>query len=227
MSNHISPSSLSSSSLIFHPGSPGYPERLRALNPQPTLYARGGEASPRRPVIGVIGSRKPSNYGVGNTINFIKTFLDDGCCICAQLEEGISSIALHTAIRSEYSGVCMALCHSGIDRIFTSKFKPLAIKIEKFGHLYSQYSDNQSPEPQFVKESHRLMATLCDILLVVESPLNSHLTHLIQWGLELGKSVCTIPGPINNSNYLGNHYLIQNGAKLVQFAEDVIAELNY
>jgi DNA processing protein len=217
---------LLSSSAILNPNHLDYPSGLALLQPSPLLYATGLSGPLSKPVIGIVGTENPTPYGIRNTIHFSKELVDRGFCLCTGIQEGVSSIALNSGLRSGFAGICVGLCHAGIAQMHFGKFKSLVSSIQKQGYLYSEYADDQMADPRHIDQNGRLLAALSDIILVIESSLNPRLVSIVQWGLELGKDILVIPGPINDLRYGGNHYLIKNGAQLVETPQDIYTEFS-
>ena len=205
---------------------PDYPTGLKQLNPLPVLYANGKNLDTNKPLISIIGTNNPSSYGVKNAMTFSKALIDHGFCISSGIQEGIGSIALYSALRTGYSGVCVGFCHAGIQQTFSSKYKPLLIGLQQQGSVLSQYADEVTPDPKYIHQSARLIASIGQAILVIESDMNPRLLSIVRWGLELGKDIFAIPGPITEPRYSGCHYLIKNGAKLIENPQDIFDEFN-
>lgn len=217
---------LLNSSAILNPNHLDYPSGLGSLQPSPLMYTAGLSGPLSKPVIGIVGTENPTPYGIRNTIYFSKELVDRGFCLCSGIQEGVSSISLNTALRSGFAATCIGLCHAGITQMYLGKFKSLVSSIQKQGYLYSEYTDDQRADPRHIDQNGRLLAALSDFILVIESSLNPRLVSTVQWGLELGKDILVIPGPISDLRYGGNHYLIKNGAKLVESPQDIYSEFS-
>jgi DNA processing protein len=214
------------SSALLNPLHPDYPAGLKQLNPLPVLYTNGKSLDPLKPLISIIGTSNPSSYGVKNTMAFSKALIDHGFCISSGIQEGVGSIALHSALRTGYTGICLGFCHSGIQQASSSKYRPLLMGLDQQGCLLSEYSDEVIADPKYIEQTARLIASICQAILVIESDMSPRQLSIVRWGLELGKDIFAIPGPISDPRYSGNHYLIKNGAKLIENPQDIFDEFN-
>lgn len=203
-----------------------YPNGLRFLQPSPLLYTNALSHPLSKPIIGIVGNENPTTYGIKNAIHFSKELVDSGFCLCAGIQEGIPSISLNAALRSGFAAACIGLCHAGISQMHSGKFKALVSGVQKQGFLFSEYPDDQMADSRHIEQNARLLAALSHGILIIESSLSPRLVSIVQWGLELGKEILVIPGPITDLRYGGNHYLIKNGAKLVETPQDICLEFS-
>jgi DNA processing protein len=217
---------LITSSTILNADHFDYPNGLHLLKPSPLLYAAGINGPISKPIIGIVGTENPTPYGITNTVRFSRELVDRGFCLCSGIHEGVASISLNTALRSGFISACIGLCHAGIAQTHSGKFKSLISGIHQQGRLLSEYADDQMADPRHIDQNARLLAALSHFILVIESSLNPRLVSIVQWGLELGKDILVIPGPINDIRYGGNHHLIKNGAKLVESPQDIFSEFS-
>lgn len=217
---------LITSSTVLNEDHFDYPNGLHVLKPSPLLYASGIKGPLSKPVIGIVGTENPTPYGISNTVRFSRELVDRGFCLCSGIHEGVASISLNTALRSGFISACIGLCHAGIAQTHSGKFKSLISGIHQQGRLFSEYADDRMADPRHIDQNARLLAALSHVILVIESSLNPRLVSIVQWGLELGKDILVIPGPITDIRYGGNHHLIKNGAKLVETPQDIFSEFS-
>jgi DNA processing protein len=90
----------------------------------------------------------------------------------------------------------------------------------------SEFPLGAKPDARNFPRRNRILSGLSLGVLVVEAPLDSGVMHTVRFALEQGRDVFTIPGSIFSTSSLGSNRLIQDGAKLVTDAADVLEELN-
>lgn len=90
----------------------------------------------------------------------------------------------------------------------------------------SEFPLGTKPDARNFPRRNRILSGLSLGVLVVEAPLDSGVMHTVRFALEQGRDVFTIPGSIFSTSSLGSNRLIQDGAKLVTDAADVLEELN-
>ncbi len=210
-----------------------FPALLKEIPASPViLYVRGG-AELFRPKIAeqgvcfaVVGTRRPTHYGLEATESIVTGLAAAGLTIVSGLAVGIDARSHETAL--EIKGATIAVLGSGVDSnsIFPPENRGLARRIaESGGAVISEYA----PETPAVKEHfparNRIVAGLSRGVLIVEAREKSGALITARLALEQNRDVFAIPGSIFSSTSWGPHKLIQEGAKLVTSAEDILEEL--
>ena len=109
--------------------------------------------------------------------------------------------------------------------MFPRAHEKLAADIAANGLLVSEYGPGVEPRPYRFPERNRIIAGLALGTLVVEATRRSGSLITARWALDNGREVFAIPGSIHNPLARGCHWLIRQGAKLVEEAADVFMEL--
>ena len=206
---------------------PEYPADLRHLAQAPFgLYIKGRMS--QKPRIAVVGTRKATSYGreaVKKVIADLARAAD--IAIVSGLAQGIDAQAHRSALdeRLETIGVI----GSGMDR--ASFFPPenygLAEEIvAKGGAVISEYPPGAPGLKHHFPARNRIIAGLAAGTLVAEAPEKSGALITANFALEQGREVFAIPGPLFSPTSTGVHRLIQNGAKLVSSADDILNEVD-
>ncbi len=202
-----------------------YPAFLREIySPPIILYARGDCSVLAGPKFAVVGTRAPSSYGRSVVGSIVPRLVGAGLTIVSGLAQGIDALAHYAALDS--GGKVIAVLGSGVDELRPKINESLGKKILAEGGLVlSEYPLGTESLRQHFPARNRIIAGLSLGVLVVESrdPGGSLITAAR--ALESGREIFAIPGPINRPTSDGTNRLIQQGAKLVTRAEDILEEL--
>jgi len=191
--------------------------------PPLVLYVNGDVDSLHLPALAVIGSRNPTQGGSRNAHNFAKHLAGRGFAIVSGLAQGIDAAAHQGAL--DAGGKTVAFLGTGIDRVYPATNRKLAHEIAVNGALVSEYPLGSPPERWHFPERNRLISGLSLGTLVVEAARRSGSLITARLAAEQGREVFAIPGSIHNPLSRGCHELIRQGAKLVETAGDILAEL--
>ncbi|HET7923842.1 MAG TPA: DNA-processing protein DprA, partial [Rhodanobacteraceae bacterium] len=119
----------------------------------------------------------------------------------------------------------VAVLGGGLDKLFPREHAALAAEIARRGLLVSEYAPGVEPQKLFFPQRNRIIAGLSLGTLVVEAMRRSGSLITARFALDYGREVFAIPGSIHNPLARGCHYLIRQGAKLVEEAADILIEL--
>ncbi|HEY1392325.1 MAG TPA: DNA-processing protein DprA [Methylibium sp.] len=205
-------------------GDADYPAALlECADPPLLLYAIGRLETLRRPALAVVGSRNPTPQGLQNATAFAESLSRAGLAIVSGLALGIDGAAHEGALRA--AGSTIAVVGTGLDRVYPKQHRELAHRIGERGLLLSEYPLGMPPlAPNFPKRN-RIISGLARGTLVVEAALQSGSLITARLAAEMGREVFAIPGSIHAPQSRGCHALIEQGAKLVDSAQDVLEEL--
>ena len=205
-------------------GSPDYPALLVDLpDPPAVLYVDGDAAVLGLPQLAVVGSRNPTALGRDTATQFARHLAASGLAITSGLALGIDAAAHRGAL--EAGGSTVAVLGCGLDRIYPPEHEGLARSIAAQGALVSELPVGTPPLKHHFPRRNRLIAGLSVGTLVVEAAVGSGSLITARLAAEQGREVFAIPGSIHNPMARGCHRLIRQGAKLVETADDVFAEL--
>ncbi len=205
-------------------GTDAYPEMLRQIPGAPLLlYVNGDVDALHLPSLAVIGSRNPTQGGLRNALEFSRHLAQQGFVIVSGLAQGIDAAAHRGAL--DATGKTVALLGHGIDRVYPAANRDLAHAIAANGALVSEYPLGSPPERWHFPERNRLISGLCLGTLVIEAARRSGSLITARLAAEQGREVFALPGSIHNPLARGCHTLIRQGAKLVETASDILAEL--
>jgi len=208
-------------------GDTAYPVSLLDIEDPPLmLYMLGTLAGKpaAAPHIAIVGSRNPTPQGEANARQFAKAFGGAGLCVVSGLALGIDGAAHDGALLG--GGETIAVVGTGLDRVYPKKHLALAHRIAQQGMIVSEFPLGTPPLAANFPRRNRIISGLSRGTLVVEAALQSGSLITARLAAEQGKEVFAIPGSIHSPQSRGCHALIKQGAKLVEFAQDVLEELN-
>jgi DNA processing protein len=204
--------------------SPEYPRALREIhNPPIVLYVWGTLEARDHRAISVVGSRQTSHYGLECAKKLSYQLAYAGLTVVSGLARGIDTAAHQGALAAK--GRTVAVIGSGLADLYPPENLGLAEKIAASGAVVSEFPMTFPPSPQTFPYRNRIVAGWGSGLLVVEAGMKSGALITAGQALEQGRLVYAIPGPIDRPTAAGSNRLIQQGAKLVTSASDILDDL--
>lgn len=203
-----------------------YPEQLRTIySPPLALYIRGELRRGDIHSIAVVGTRRVSHYGRYCTEKLSSQLANSGYTIVSGLARGVDTVAHESALAA--GGRTIAVMGSGMNHIFPESNSDLAEKIAESGAVLTEFPLGRQPDKTTFPMRNRIVSGLSVGVLVVEAGIKSGAIITANQALEQGRSVFAVPGRIDSSLSKGTHDLIRNGARLVEDAEDILAEYEF
>lgn len=204
---------------------PDYPARLREIyDPPPLLYTRGDVELLNRPIVSMVGSRRPTPYGNQMAEKLAKDLADRGLVIASGLARGIDASAHRGALASK-TGATVAVLGCGIDIVYPKENKKLFQQIEERGVIISEFPMGTFAAPQNFPIRNRVIAGMALGVVVVQGSQYSGSSITARLAMEFGREVYGVPGNVTEPMSFGPNTLIKQGAKLVAGWEDVVEEL--
>jgi DNA processing protein len=205
--------------------SPQYPALLREIPASPpVLYVRGELTGEDAWAVAVVGTRRVSAYGREVTRQLTAALARSGVTIVSGLARGVDGQAHRAAL--DAGGRTIAVLGSGVDRMYPPEHGRLADEIEAAGAIVSDYPIGTAPEGGNFPPRNRIISGLSLGVLVTEAGRSSGALITADFAGEQGRDVFAVPGSILARGSVGTNRLIQDGAKAVLSAEDVLEELN-
>ncbi len=204
-----------------------YPQRLLNCYDSPALlYYRGTADLNHSKILSVVGTRNNSIYGKNCTEAIIEALSTQSILIVSGLALGIDSIAHKAALKNDLSTVGV-LAH-GLDTIYPPQNKSLAKQMVDQGGLLTEFRSTTNPDKQNFPRRNRIVAGICDGLLIVESSQKGGSLITAELANGYNKDVFAIPGKTTDTKSEGCNQLIkQNKAMLVSGASDIVEMLNW
>lgn len=203
---------------------PHYPENLRKIfDPPPAIFLRGNLLPGDSLAVSVVGSRKPSPYGLAVAEKISKDIAVVGVTVVSGMARGIDSSAHRGAISA--GGRTIAVLGCGPDVIYPRENYKLMEKIIEQGAVISEFPPGTPPEPWHFPCRNRIISGLSLGTVVVEAAEKSGALITSDFALEQGRDVMAVPGNVTSILSRGSHRLIKQGARLVEGAGDILDEI--
>ncbi|RLB08378.1 MAG: DNA-protecting protein DprA, partial [Deltaproteobacteria bacterium] len=201
-----------------------YPKNLAQIHdPPPVLFVKG-DLSVRDVVsVAVVGSRSASYQGLRFTKKLCADLAGYGIVVVSGFARGIDTAA-HTGC-IEGGGRTLAVLGCGLDIDYPRQNRELREKVVRNGALITEFPLGTEPESKNFPARNRIISGLSLGVIVVEAGKRSGSLITARLALEQNREVFAVPGSVRSYRSLGPNWLIKQGAKLVERAEDVVEEL--
>jgi DNA processing protein len=201
-----------------------FPSALKAIDDAPVaLFVQGDFQQADKYCIAIVGTRQPTAYGSMVTERLTNDLVARGLAIVSGLARGVDTLAHRSALKA--GGRTLAVLGSGLDMIYPPENRRLADEVSANGVVISEYFFGVKPDAVNFPRRNRIIAGLALGVLVIEAGESSGALITAAMALEQGREVFAAPGNIFSPKSIGTHRLIQEGARLVRSADDVLSEL--
>ena len=210
-------------SSFLQPGDERYPALLGTIPSPPRLELRGAIEPSDSLAVAIVGSRRPTPYGLEVAESLAAELAARGVTIVSGLARGIDTAAHRGALHG--GGRTLAVLGNGIDIVYPPENRDLARAIEAQGAVISQFARGTVPLPFNFPTRNRTIAGLALGVVVVEAGERSGAMITASSAAELGREVFAVPGRVTSEASRGSHGLLRDGAILVRDWADVVQEL--
>lgn len=202
-----------------------FPLQLKELKNCPfILYVRGDISVLSQQSIAVVGTRKITQYGIKVTEMITQELVSAGLTITSGLAMGVDAVAHQTTL--DAGGKTIAVLGCGVDccspRENTNLYNNI---IASGGAVISEVPLGEPPNKGLFPARNRIVAGLSSGIVVTEGAEASGALITAEVGLQIGRKVFAVPGPITSTLSKGPYKLIAKGAKLVTSGEDIMKGL--
>lgn len=205
--------------------SKNYPSKLRNLEDAPILlFFRGSLPKEEEVCVGIVGARSCSEYGSYVSYNIAKDLARYKISTISGLAVGIDTYA-HRGT-NDMNEKTYAVLGCGVDICYPSVNINLYNKIPLNGGIISEFFPQTTPKPYNFPMRNRIIAGLCDILIVVEAKEKSGSLITADMALEMGKEIYVVPGRITDPLSVGCNSLINQGANIYQGINSILENVN-
>jgi DNA processing protein len=219
---------LQNNSHFWTPADPDYPRLLLEIpSPPPVLYYRGKvdllENQGITPLIGIVGTRFPTNHGRRWTHNISTALAQHGFTVVSGMAAGIDGEAHRACL--EAGGRTLAVLGTGVDIIYPSSHQKLYEQIQQQGLVLSEYPAGTKPERGNFPPRNRIIAGLARAVLVMEAPEKSGSLITAKYATEFDRDVYSLPNSPDVEQAKGCLRLIHRGAEMIVEEEELLEVL--
>ncbi len=206
-----------------------YPYRLKECADAPVmLYFKGNSDLNANRFLGFVGTRNATEYGKELCNAIIKDLsqLLPQLTIVSGLAYGID-ICAHKAALTINLPTIAALGH-GLDRIYPATHRQTAVKMLENGGLITEYLTGTNPDRQNFLQRNRIIAGMCDAVMVVESAEKGGSLVTAELAQSYNRDVFACPGRVGDDHSAGCNRLIKNNkAALIESGADILSAMNW
>ena len=201
-----------------------YPQRLRNISDPPAVLYYKGQIPDLDawPVIGVVGTRRASAYGMTAAKRLGYQIARCGGIVVSGMAWGIDAMAMSGALTAGQPVVGVLGC--GADMVYPASNRALFRDTEVYGCILSEFPPGTPPAKWTFPKRNRIISGLSCGVLVVEAPEKSGSLITARLALEQGRDVFVVPGNIDQPSFVGSNRLLRDGAIVVSSGWDVLSE---
>jgi DNA processing protein len=202
-----------------------YPPMLREIFQPPWALFVKGDLSllTLEPKLAVVGSRQATQYGKNAIRLMFPGLIERNVLIVSGLAKGIDTLAHECTIQN--GGKTIAVIAGGFYHIYPRENMNLAVDMMKNQLIVSEYPPDTRPMRWHFPARNRIISGMSKGTLIIEAKRKSGSLITANYAVNEGREVFSLPGSIFNPFSSGTNDLIQQGAKLVASAEDILEEI--
>jgi len=206
-----------------------YPYRLKECPDSPILiYLKGKCDLNTGKFVGIVGTRNATETGKENCKKLITDLgnVQPDTTIVSGLAYGVDICAHKAALDTGLATI--GVIGHGLDRIYPAAHRPTAVKMVQEGALLTEYLSQTNPDKQNFVQRNRIIAGLCDAIVVVESGIKGGALITADIANDYNRDVFAYPGRVTDKWSVGCNALIKNNkASLIESANDILRFLNW
>ncbi|MBL7877365.1 MAG: DNA-protecting protein DprA [Cyclobacteriaceae bacterium] len=204
-----------------------YPHRLKGIDDAPALlYYKGNQNLNVSKIVGIVGTRQATEYGKEIVERICKDLVPHQALIVSGLAYGIDIHAHKFAL--QYGLATLGVMGSGMDIIYPAVHKETAKKMINQGGLITENKFGTKPDAHNFPARNRIIAGLCDALLVVEAAEKGGALITADIANSYNKDVFAVPGNLGQTYSDGCNKLIKiNKANLFTSVKDLEYIMNW
>lgn len=201
-----------------------YPSQLQEIySPPVVLFYQGDlELLDSKKLLGVVGARQCSSYALQALTQLLHNVIQQKLILVSGLAKGVDGLSHQLALK--HHGKTIAVIGNGLDISYPSCNRALQTQIAHAGLLLSEYPLESRPLKYHFPLRNRIIAGLCQTVLVVEARHHSGSLITANLALQENRNVLALPGRINDIYSTGCNELIAAGAKPVLNSNDILEE---
>jgi DNA processing protein len=204
-----------------------FPQRMRNQHDSPFLLYYKGNADLNPPrVVGIVGTRKPTAHGESICHEIIEALQTYNIMVVSGLAYGIDVTAHRKCLDLGIPNIG-AVAH-GLSHIYPTEHRKVAAQMIECGGLITEHIHDVRPDPRHFPMRNRIIAGMCDALLVVETAAAGGSMITAEIAYSYNRDVFAVPGRVKDKYSQGCNFLIKNNkAALVESAQDIANNMNW
>lgn len=207
-------------------GAADYPDMLNNIyGKPPILFCKGKIEKQDNNSIAIVGARRCSDYGLNMAQKIAFDLAKAGITVVSGMARGIDSAAHKGALLA--GGRTIAVLGSGFKHVYSRESGKMVNDISSNGAVVTEFLSDINPDKWTFPKRNRIISGLAKGVVVVEAAKDSGALITADFALEHGRDVFAVPGRADFYASQGTNKLIQNGAKLVTNAEDILEEIRF
>jgi DNA processing protein len=210
---------------LLREGSAGWPARVSDMHdPPPFLFLQGEplDTSPARSV-GIVGSRAASATGKEISYTLGRDLALAGVTVISGMARGIDGEAHRGAL--DAGGRSVAVLGTGSDIAYPAEHGALLRRILGRGGSVTEFPPGTPPRPLHFPRRNRILAALCDVVIIVEGGERSGARSTADFALDQGRELMAVPRDICLPGSVLPNRLLRDGAAPVLGAASVLEAL--
>ena len=201
-----------------------YPNRLKNISDPPLVFYYKGHLPEfdSMPLIGVVGTRNASPYGLTVAKRMGYQIARCGGIVVSGMAFGIDGMAMRGALTG--GGTVVGVLGCGADQIYPVSNRSLFADTESYGCILSEFPPGTPPVAWNFPKRNRIISGLSCGVLVVEAPEKSGALITAGQAADQGRDVFVVPGNIDVPTFVGSNRLLRDGAIAVSHGWDILSE---
>ena len=201
-----------------------YPNRLKNISDPPLVFYYKGRLPDfdGLPLIGVVGTRSASPYGLTAAKRMGYQIARCGGIVVSGMAFGIDGMAMRGALTG--GGTVVGVLGCGADQIYPLSNRSLFADTESYGCIMSEFPPGTPPLARNFPKRNRIISGLSCGVLVVEAPEKSGALITAHQAADQGRDVFVVPGNIDVPTFVGSNRLLRDGAIAVSHGWDILSE---
>lgn len=202
--------------------SENYPQRLRECSDMPAmLYYKGVADLNAAKIVGIVGTRNITEYGKEITKNIVKDLQDSNILIVSGLAYGVDVHAHQAAL--EVGLPTVGVLGHGLNQMYPQQHRNVAKRMVEQGGLLTEYSSKEKFMPHNFPQRNRIVAGMCDAVVVVESAVKGGAVITANIANSYNRDVFAVPGRVGDKYSAGCNFLVKTyKAQIVENGKDVL-----
>ena len=198
-----------------------YPRRLKYFDQSPVmLYYKGSSNLNPQRTVGIVGTRKPTEYGMVQCEHIVKGLQAYGVSVISGLAFGIDTISHRTSVETGQETI--GVLGHGLDMVYPANNRKLAAKMIDHGGLLTEFISGSRPDRENFPMRNRIIAALSDAVIIVESAIKGGSIITAEFANAYNKDIFALPGRVDDAMSAGPNNLIKSHrAAMIHSAKDI------